>query len=116
MLEPEPELEPELEPEPELGVELEPGLEAELVDAGGFETGELAGVELPVLLFGAAACCGPEDGWLAPSHLPPAQIEFQSSLSKVPGGYVAGSLNSVRFSRSTSVRSRLCLCICWCVG
>ena len=107
---PDPELDPEPEPEPE--PELEPELEDEPVDAGGLEAGELAGVGVPVVPAGELAGTACAAAAALGSHLPPWQISFQLRFSKVPGGYEAGSFKSARFWRSTSARSRLCLCSC----
>ena len=65
-----PELDPDPDPEPEPELELEPELEVEPVDAGGLETGELAGVEVPVVASGelAGACAAAA---ALGSHLPP---------------------------------------------
>ena len=109
---PDPELDPEPEPEPEPELELEPELEVEPVDAGGFEAGELAGVGVPVVPAGELAGTTCAAAAALGSHLPPWQISFQLRFSKVPGGYEAGSFKSARFWRSTSARSRLCLCSC----
>lgn len=91
------------EPEPEPEPELEP---AELVDAGGLETGVLDVEELPAApdpfsdvldvagLAGAGfagaelAGAGLDEDWPLEPHLPPAQIfaQSRSRFLKVPGG------------------------------